>query len=160
MTAFTQDEQWYSDLDWYAVDKQGNIAQFLTGGHRLLPPSFSLDRELSEKLTDYFDNLPFTEGDFVFCPNLERNMRDFEANRMNKNFMHFSKKMAAKGLFSFDSDSDANKDRPYFRVTLPKQALKLTDLPQDIKAILNNLKFIEISFIEDSIIPEEITNKL
>lgn len=158
--AFTEDEQWHSDLDWYAVDKDGNIGQFLTGGHRLLPSSFASNKEVSEKLSHYFDNLPFTDKDFVYCPNLEKNMRELEANQINEHFMPFSQKMASRGLYSYDSDGDTYKNRPYFRVTIPKKALTLADLPKEIRGILENLRMNEISFAEDSLIPEEITNKL
>ena len=160
MTAFTEDEQEYGDLDWYAVDEQGNVGEFLTGGHRLLPPSFASNKEISETLSDYFGNLPFEEGDFTFCPNLEKNMRELKAGEINERFMPSSQKMAARGLYSYDSDSYVYKERPYFRVALPKKALKLAELPPEIRVILESLKIKGINFVEDSLISEEITNKL
>jgi hypothetical protein len=160
MTAFTEDEQLDSDLDWYAVDEQGNVGEFLTGGARLLPPSFSSNREISEKLSEYFRNLPFQEGDFTFCPDLEKNMRELKSGEINERFMPSSQKMASRGLFSYDSDNYTYKDRPYFRVAIPKKALKLAELPPEIRSILETLSIKGINFDENSLIPENITNTL
>ena len=68
--------------------------------------------------------------------------------------------MASRGLFSYDSDDYTYKYRSYVRITIPKRGLKLYELPQEIRNILDNFRMLKINFAVDSIITEEITNKL
>ncbi len=77
MTAFTEEEQEVSDLDWYAIDRDGKIGQFATAGHRLLPPSFASNKEMTEKLSAYFENYPFKFGKHNICPDLKKNNLKF-----------------------------------------------------------------------------------
>ena len=110
MTAFDEDEQLYSDLDWYAIDRDERIGQFSTAGHRLLPPSFAANREMTDKLSDYFEGLPFGERDFLICPNLKKNslahkdMPTFSAEFQMTTFdlaKHFGKRMQSFKRFIF-----------------------------------------------------------
>lgn len=186
MAAFTEDEQWESDLDWYAIDRDERIGQFLTAGHRLLPPSFGSNKEMTEQLSDYFESLPFDKTSFIICPNFKKNdlmhkdtkiltvtglLIDIDENMSNKliddwiarsdELSHFGMRMASRGLYSYDSNTMAHKNfRPYYRFAIPKKELRLNDLPQAIKAILENLRMPEISFAEASLIPVEITDRL
>lgn len=170
MTAFDEDEQLYSDLDWYAIDRDGRVGQFLTAGNRLLPPSFASNREMTEKLSDYFESLPFGEKDYFICPNLKKNslahknMSVFSAEFQMTTFdlaKHFSKRMASRGLFSYDSNTlNHSNYKDYFRFAIPKQELKLDDLPDEIKIILENYRLPQINFAEDDLISDKITDSL
>lgn len=169
MTAFDEDEQLYSDLDWYAIDRDGNIGQFSTAGHRLLPVSFASNKEMTEKLSNYFESLSFGERDFFICPSLKNNSLalknmfnlSFEAKQMSDISKHFGKRMASRGLFSYDSNTMWNpKYKSYFRFAIPKQELKIDHLPHEIKAILENFRLSQISFAEADLISDEITDNL
>lgn len=183
MTAFDEDEQLYSDLDWYAIDRDERLGQFSTAGHRLLPPSFAANKEMTDKLSEFFENLPFKYGNYTICPALRRNNLDFTASKISlitgvktidermrdelfnemindEKQLGFFRKMSSRGLYTYDSNSFAYQSLNYFRVTLPKEELRLRDLPQDIKSILQKLRIPEISFAESSLISENITDKL
>lgn len=186
MSAFTEDEQWHSDLDWYAIDRDGRIGQFLTAGNRLLPPSFASNKEMTEQLSDYFENLAFEKNSFIICPNFKKNslthkgtriltetgtLVDVSENMSNKliddwiaktdELSHFGMRMASGGLYSYDSNTMTHQNfRDYFRFALPKTELRLNDLPQDIRAILESLRMPEVSFADSSLIPTEITDSL
>lgn len=67
--------------------------------------------------------------------------------------------VSKKGLYSYDSPPAYTK-RPYIRVTLPKNELKLNDLPENIKDIIKVFKFNSINFAQDSEIPEDVINTL
>ena len=167
---FEDDEQWYSDLDWYAIDRNESIGQFSTAGHRLLPPSFASNKEMTEKLSNYFESLTFGDKNFLICPDLKKNACAFKdmtnisfeaAMQINDTSKHFAKRMASRGLFSYDSNTMwSPDDRTYFRFAIPKQELKLDELPQDIKIILERFRLVKVSFAEDTLISEEITDKL
>ena len=183
MTTFDKDEQLYSDLDWYAIDRDGRIGQFATAGHRLMPPSFAANKEMTEKLSAYFENHPYKFGNYTICPDFKKNNLKFTASKIstktgikvidekmrNQLFdemigderqLGFFKKMSSKGLYTYDSNSFEYPSLNYFRVALPKEELKLDDLPQDIKFILQDLRLSEISFVESSLISEKITDVL
>ena len=170
MTVFTEFEQWEFDLDWYAIDRDENIGQFSTAGHRLLPPSFASNKEMTKKLSNYFESLPFGERDFFICPNLKKNslahkdMSDFSAEFQMTTFdlaKHFGKRMASRGLFSYDSNTMWNSSyKDYFRYAIPKQKLKLDDLPYEIKIILEKFRLSQINFTEDDLILDKITDNL
>ena len=46
------------DVEWYAVDRSGNIAVFLSAGNGNLPEVVCADYDKSESLAAYFDTLP------------------------------------------------------------------------------------------------------
>ena len=159
MTAFTEEEQWSSDLDWFAIDKHGKIVHFTSVGWRLLPPSIAESKENLEKVFDYFDKLNFSENHFEICPDLQNHLvkdKIVDFDRYKKSFAA----MASRGLYSYDSYGQSHKERPYFRVAIPKRELTLNDLPQDIKSIIESLKILEVSFAENPLISEEIVDKL
>jgi hypothetical protein len=158
MTAFTEDEQWDSDLDWFAIDRDGKIGHFTSVGWRLLPPSIASSKENLGKIFDYFDQMEIKNG-YLVCPNLQTHLAKLSIDTFDKYVRSFAE-MSSRGLYSYDSYDYSHDNRPYFRVTIPKSELRLDDLPQDIKDILENLGMNEISFAEDSVIPEELTNKL
>lgn len=183
MTAFDEDEQLYSDLDWYAVDRDGRIGQFSTAGHRLLPPSFASNKEMTEKLSEYFERLPFKYGNYIICHDFKRNNLKFTNSKIstktgikiidekmrNQLFdemiqdekqLGFFRNMSSRGLYTYDSNSFEYSSLNYFRVTIPKNELKFDDLSQEIKSLLENLRLSEISFAKDSLISENITDSL
>lgn len=183
MSAFTKEEQEVSNLDWYAIDRDGRIGQFATAGHRLLPPSFASNKEMTEKLSAYFESHPFKFGNYTICPDLKKNNLKFTNSKIstktgiktidekmrNQLFdemiqdgkqLGFFRNMSSKGLYTYDSNSFEYPSLHYFRVALPKKELRLEDLPEDLKFILRDLRLFEINFAESSLISEKITDKL
>lgn len=65
MTAFDEDEQLYSDLDWYAIDRAGRLGQFSTAGHRLLPPSFAANKEMTKNSLRILKIVPINLGTMI-----------------------------------------------------------------------------------------------
>jgi hypothetical protein len=71
-----------------------------------------------------------------------------------------SVEMSSRGLYAYDSYTEGYKERPYFRVSLPRRELNFAALPQNHREILKFLRMTEISFKEDFLINEEIVAKL
>lgn len=159
MDPFTEIEQEVTDLTWYAIDAEGRIGHFTTGGSMLLPPSITESKEVLERINTYFCTLPiFRESNYVVCPDLTTHIDKRLITDMN-GYVKPSAEMSARGLYSYDNHPTSN-ERPYFRVTIPKTELQLKNLPEDIKSILQSLRMNEINFAQDSVITKEITDKL
>ena len=115
MTAFTEDEQWHNDLDWFAVDKDGRIGHFANVGHRLLPPGIGKSREDLSLLVSYFEAIEPSNG-FSLCPHLQSQLKLIKINNFAAYIKSFSE-MSKRGLFSYDSFDWTHKERPFYRVT-------------------------------------------
>src|SRR5690349_15739173 len=128
MTAFTEDEQWDHDYDLFVTDKNEKIGCLSHVGWRLLPPSIAKSKEDWETLRDFFHNLPVNSNEYEICPDFDINGDKRSIVNLNRYF-EFYGGMALRGLYSYDSFSFSRKERPYFRVAIPKVALTLNDLP-------------------------------
>jgi hypothetical protein len=159
MTAFNEFEQLDYDLDWFAVDKDGKVGHFTTGGFQFLPPSVAKSKENLEEVSDFVKGLVIIEGNYATCPDLLKHL-DIKTVVSFEKYIKLFSEMSSKGLYSYDSYSFDYQQRPYFRVTIPQTELLLDDLPQNIKNILEELRMPEISFAEKSFISEEIVSKL
>ncbi len=159
MSAFSEQEQIYSDLDWFAIDKGNRIAHFTTVGGRLLPPTVAESKEELEMLFNYFSSLPIEINAFESCPTLQKSIETVSIPDFDQYIDSFAK-MSMRGLYSFDSYDTSSSERPYFQVTCPQNELLLESLPEKIQIILNHLKFYEISFAETFIISNELANSL
>jgi len=150
MIVFSEIEQRTSDLDWYAVDLDGHIGQFLTGG-RLLPPRIAADKDTFELLSEYFLSLP-QEGEFAFCPDFEAHCREKHRDPDSAARMPFSQKMSCRGIFSYDANHD---DDYFFRVSVPTtKILLLEDLPIGVADVLSKNRLSSFRFSKDTTIPE------
>jgi hypothetical protein len=155
MEAFSEIEQRTLDLDWYALDQDGRIGQFLTGG-KLLPGLLASDRVALEQLSNYFEELSAIGG-FLFCPDFnaksKRRFRDPDA----KTWMPFSQEMSSRGLYSYDSEPGAES---YIRVSVPTVELTIGDLPPQIAAQINRVILPDFSFVRDRVIPDDALREL
>lgn len=68
------------DLEWYGVDKQGNIAVFCSAGEGNLPEFVCEDAERADELIDYFANIGKITNSVLVFPQEEsaaQTARDF-----------------------------------------------------------------------------------
>lgn len=158
MTAFTKDEQWDHNYQIYLADKDGKLARFDHVGWRLLPPTIAKSKEKWLKVTEYFERVN-SIGDYTICPNLLKHL-DMQSVVNYDEYIKDYGRISSKGLYSYDSDDFSFKERPYFRITLPKKELLFEDLPQEIREILEKLRMSEIDFSNDSLIREKIVAEL
>jgi hypothetical protein len=159
MTAFSKAEQWDNDYDLYFVDKNGKIGLFCHDGWRLLPPSIAQSKENWQTVCDYFENLESNHQRYDVCPELDKHLNKNSVASIYQYTDYFGK-ISSKGLYCYDTYDFSRKERPYYRVSIPKVEFNFDDLPQEIKNILKDLRLAEISFAEDSIIPEKLVAEL
>lgn len=123
------------DLDWFAIDGEGAIGHFATGGCGALPRSIASSLEDLQKVTMYFKERveAFTMPVVSESINSFILFRDEEAKaRYLEDFI----KMASQGLFSFDFLRTGTRPAGYFRVAKPNVSLQARSLPQEICQIL------------------------
>jgi hypothetical protein len=151
------------DYDWFAVDKEGNVGHFATGGSGTLPRVVTASREDLQFIADFFNALaPSTEA--TLAPRARKAAEDMDwrkgwtgppmdaeaaAAHCFRDFM----RMADRGLYSFDHsyalDHRAVRTRPcplYYRIAIPIKPLHVADLPVDVQMILNRLVLTRCDF--------------
>lgn len=131
MTEISKDEQVCRDFDWFCLDEAGHIGHFASAGFKLLPNSVGRSAEDLEIVTRYFEKELTEEGDYVLDENLVEQVPDFESIYL-KSFIE----IAAKGLFSYDIASHLSPGISYFRVALPRKPLRVEQLPNQIREIV------------------------
>lgn len=136
---YSEEAQSYLDIDWFAVDKEGNVIHFASGGGQL-PYSVALSKEDNEKIAIYIRTLPVKSENVKISPVLGDEItfsNEQEKDRYLRDFTMASK----KGMFSFDKSSPGDfLNKNYHLVTIPGNLLKISDLPSDIALVINRTK--------------------
>lgn len=118
------------DMEWYGVDRQGNIAVFCSAGEGHLPEFVCKDAERADELIDYFDTLNKITSSILLFSKTER------AVQVARDF-------SDKGLYYFDAD-DGTKlgictlHQYYTKQSYPQKPLKYELLPKHIRDILKD----------------------
>ena len=108
------------DLMWFAVDKNGYIVEFTSGGIGNVPEFVCEDRDSNDLLVDYFMNISNeTTSEQLIVP--------YEDNDLLNDAIALSK----KGIFCFDASGDS-----YEKISLPVLPLHMENLPDNIKRIM------------------------
>jgi len=119
-------EQDSTDFDWFCADESGEVGHFTTAGFKRLPGSVSSSSENLVRLKHYFEtNAPSRCGYVVDRKpdQTERYLRSFVA-------------MASRGLYSYDIETYLEPGICYFRVATPLVPLRVDDLPDPIRRIV------------------------
>jgi hypothetical protein len=142
----SEDEQSYTDFDWFWIDDNGNIGHFASAGHKAIPFTVAESVEDLKYLTDFFEGLSAVPDAHTLDEHLgpecrtERYLRSYIA-------------MANRGLYSFDIESYLKPEICYFRVALPTSPLRFVNLPERVRAILGRTVLKDRSLEECSTVP-------
>ena len=108
------------DIVWFAVDKNGFIVEFTSGGIGNVPEFVCADREANDLLVNYFMNeLAQSTSEQLVVP--------YEDNDLINDAIILSR----KGVFCFDASGDS-----YDKLSIPEAPLNVEKIPSDIKKIL------------------------
>jgi hypothetical protein len=127
-------EEEIQDLDWFALDEEGTIGHFATGGCGALPRSIASSREDLQKVTLYFRN-----HTAIASPVVSHSIDSYISLKDNESKARYLRdflKMSSQGLFSFDCMRARKRPTGYFQVARPSVALYATALPLEIRQIL------------------------
>ena len=116
------------DIEWYGIDRKGNIAVFLSAGEGNIPEFVCENKERAEALNAYFEASETICG-AVLCRELTGGAKGL------------AEELAGKGLYYFDSDNGlrsgvCNGQRNYTKRAQPEKPLKYAELPMDIRELL------------------------
>lgn len=127
-----------TDIIWFGVDRSSNILMFATAGCGCVPEFVCRSQEETDALEVYFSNLPQNTNAYV----------EATTDEDAKDEALF---WAQRGLYSFDVAFDDGYADSYVKVSHPETALKLQDLPHEIKSILND-HYVDIdALVEDRV---------
>lgn len=104
---FTEIELQCEDILWFAIDVNGHIMAFTSGGAGCVPEFVCGNKENTYSLQDYF---------------LDEYMPDL--------------KLEEKGLFCYDVNYDDNYGNTYIKTSTPESPINFNDLPDKIKELL------------------------
>ena len=132
------------DIEWYGVDKNGRIAQFMSGGSFAVPGFVRESRENLEIVSHFFEKYNQTISETVlFNKNIEY---------PRKEFWEECKYISQKGIYCYDIWHKSEFMNEYIYVCKPSLALAITDLPQDIQSVLSRYRMEKANFAGDEII--------
>jgi hypothetical protein len=158
VSEITYDEEFARDWDWYAVDSAGRIAHFTTAGLRLLPRSVKQDREAAESLIDFFERLPTGVSGWRLRKGLENDVASLKSSSSRARLEESYSRIASLGLFEFDTEPIHGSEARYFLAAIPEKPLCVTDLPDQIRVLLERTRSM-VSFPETEYIPEKETKE-
>ena len=110
----------YTDLEWYGMDRMGNIAVFLSSGCANVPEFVCGDRERTEALIEYFENADYEGGCILHGAFPEGTAK-------------MAREMTARGVYCYDA---VEGQRYYRKLARPEHTLTLTELPRPIRDML------------------------
>jgi hypothetical protein len=133
------------DIEWYGVDENGRIAQFTSGGSKLIPEFICESRERLGVVSEFFEN---------FSPDIVEEVTfSEEASKYPRNeYLQECKKISQKGLYCFDISDEEDITCGYILISKPSCELLVSDLPETIQRILLNYKMPNINFMNNKII--------
>jgi hypothetical protein len=155
MTDIKSYEDFLYDWEWYAVDLNGCIASFTSGGLRPLPSSIRQDREAVESLRRYFCDEAPVVATWIGQPGVE-DLYQFPDAQARARYVPGFGKIASKGLFAYDTEVDRSDLARYFLIARPDKALTINTLPEHIRAAILRTRA-ALSFADSVSIPSRVT---
>lgn len=127
------------DLDWFAIDRDGHIAHFTSGGWGAVPV-FYLEKDYGElaAILNYFESLPIIGTaklvEPLTCP---------------PEYLTEWNQIAVRGIYSYDF---IVYDGPYSCIATPDIPLNIDQISSHIQKLIKNVIFNNISFSEEKTI--------
>ena len=151
-----EEEEDRLDLDWFALDAQGSVGHFTTGGCGALPRSAAASRDDLTAVRHYVLSLPEI-GAGLLNEDWLRGLRltgtvPSAPVAPRETFREWTA-IAARGLYSFDYIEDLRRrPRPYRVVARPEVPLKADELPPEIRAIVERTVLRDVVFVRNDVI--------
>lgn len=134
------------DMEWFGVDKKGNIAVFCSAGVGNLPEFVCADVERADALIEYFETVQKTSDTVLL-----------NDTNMNERFKEVACDFSDRGLYYFDSDDNTEfgicrLHEYYTKISMPQNPIKFCLLPPHIQKIIeNNLMEIDDFSLADTV---------
>jgi hypothetical protein len=142
------------DYDWFAIDDEGVVGHFATGGCGIMPRSVAASADDLMTITDFFQKEAVAGTSTRLSPTLGLHVA-FKTSAEEERYLQSFLKMASRGLFSFNAVNSVIRPVGYFRVIDPVVPLPLSSLPMRIRIILERTRLKEVSFRTADVIQVE-----
>lgn len=137
------------DVEWYGIDKKGNVAVFCSAGEANVPEFVCADKERYEKLVYLFDKLPVV-SDTLIC---------FKPCKNNHLPVEIAETYSNKGIYYYDANDCSKSEKnicvcqEYYTInSKPLSPIKYSDLPIKIQELLKD-NFLDINdFDNESVV--------
>lgn len=133
------------DVEWYGIDKKGNVAVFCSAGEANVPEFVCVDKKRYEELVYLFDKLPVV-SDTLIC---------FKPCKKNHLHIEVAETYSNKGIYYYDADDNSKSEKnicvcqEYYTInSKPLSPIKYSDLPIKIKELLKD-NFLDIDDFEN-----------
>ena len=114
------------DITWFGVDAGNHIVAFASGGMGNIPEYVCRSKEETEELYEYF------------CDALDRTTTGHALVSDRNSLISEFVELSSKGLFCFDVETQDSVGDFYKKVVFPETPIFLNDLPDRVKAILQD----------------------
>lgn len=136
------------DIEWYGIDENGRIAQFTSGGSKIVPEFICESREKLDVVCELFENFsPRIVEEVTFSEEVSKYPR--------KEYLQECKKTSQKGLYCFDISDEQDSTDGYILICKPSYELQISELPEIIQSILLSYKIPNVNFNNSKIISIE-----
>ena len=132
------------DVEWYGIDKKGNVAVFCSAGEANVPEFVCVDKKRYEELVYLFDKLPVV-SDTLIC---------FKPCKKNHLHIEVAETYSNKGIY-YDADDNSKSEKnicvcqEYYTInSKPLSPIKYSDLPIKIQELLKD-NFLDIDDFEN-----------
>jgi hypothetical protein len=133
------------DVEWYGIDKKGNVAVFCSAGEANVPEFVCVDKKRYEELVYLFDKLPVV-SDTLIC---------FKPCKKNHLHIEVAETYSNKGIYYYDADDNSKSEKnicvcqEYYTInSKPLSPIKYSDLPIKIQELLKD-NFLDIDDFEN-----------
>jgi hypothetical protein len=144
------------DLDWYGLDENNQIGHFASGTVGALPPYLSANIHDRALIHGYFTEVRIPCSEAKVDP--DALVRGGASNRdaAGKDwFLGSFVEMARCGTFSYDCFLYDPPPTGYFRVASPTVPLKLSEVPDAVRAVLERSRLPNVNFERDAVLNAE-----
>jgi hypothetical protein len=152
MTISEIDEE-VTDYDWFAVDKEGRIGHFTTGGIGTLPRSVAASSGDLRYVTEFFRRTPPSLTQAHLAPKAQEAAEKMESEAVVERRFRDFVMMARHGLYSFDHSYAIDRPNPrirpcplYYLIAIPARSIHLSGLPDEVQAILVRTTLADVVF--------------
>lgn len=133
------------DVEWYGIDKKGNVAVFCSAGEANVPEFVCVDKKRYEELVYLFDKLPVV-SDTLIC---------FKPCKKNHLHIEVAETYSNKGIYYYDADDNSKSEKnicvcqEYYTINSKTLSpIKYSDLPIKIQELLKD-NFLDIDDFEN-----------
>lgn len=109
------------DIDWFAVDSEGKIAHFATGGVGFLPAETANDLQAADAAFDIL----FAANETTSTIIIEENLPNFSSDYERSQYLASFENMAKRGYFSYDVADPSAQNSHYVLVAAPTRPILL-----------------------------------